>query len=201
MKRQAFLTMLGSLAFFPSSLGAKRPKQEGEMESLSPVEPIGALDEILHQLAGEYGAKVETCTGEGYSHSRTIKAVKVPGQFGGKEWWLCLHIQTTRQHALVGGQYELTCATLNVVNQNPISIYTSDVLSGFIGSGGGRCGNGDFGINIRVKTCTTEDARVTRPVFADIDVHRRFDHMNEIHPLHKRVIPLFWEMTSNYSCG
>lgn len=199
MKRQTFLKILGSTpALLASFLWAKSPPQDVDKNTLATTEPIDALDEILCQLAQEFNTRVESCTGEGHSHSRTIKAVKLPKQFNGKDWWLCLHTQTNHQDGLIE---ENRCehfarATLCVENHNPISENTQSWLANFTQWGGSGCGSGGFGIDIGVRTCTKKTGEIEW-VSTDVDMRRRLFYENKIHPLHKRMISLFEQMT----CG
>ena len=199
MRRTSFLKILASgLALLAPSSWAKRSSQDGDMPL---VEPIDALDKILHQLAEEFGTKVESCTGEGHSHSRTIKTFKLPTRFNGKNWWLSLHTQTTHSHGFTEDHEcdHFTRATLYVESHNPISEHTQAWLVRFIQSGGGTgvAGGGGFGIDILTRTCTLKDTGDSRWISTDIDVRRRLYHRESIHLLHKRVISLFEQMT----CG
>ncbi len=199
MKRKSFLRILGiAPAFLPSLLWAKSPLQVGDKDIFQPTESIDALDEILRQLAREFNTRVESCTGEGHSHSSTIKSLKLPEQFNGEDWWLCLRTQTTHQDGFIedGRCEHFTRATLCVESHNPISEHTQGWLANFIQSGGNGCGSGRFGIDIFVRTCTLKDTGKTKLISTDVDMRRRLFYENNIHPLHKRVIPLFEQMTN-----
>jgi hypothetical protein len=197
MKRQTFLKILGGApAFLASFLWAKNPPQDVDKKTLTTAEPIDALDKILCQLAQEFNTKVESCTGEGHSHSRTIKAVKLPKQFNSEDWWLCLHTQTNHQDGLIEDDRceHFTRATLCVESHNPISENTQIWLANYTQSGGSGCGGGGFGIDIGVRTCTKKTGKIEW-ISTDVDMRRRLFYENNIHPLHKRVIALFEQLT------
>ncbi len=205
MDRKTFFKMLGGgslSAFLSPSLWANRLPQDGGKECFAtatkPTEPIDALDRILCQLAEEFNTRVESCTGEGHSHSSTIKSFKLPKKFNGKDWWLCLKTQTTHSHGYIEKHESehFTRATLCVESHNPISEHTQHWLAKFIQGGGSGCGNGGFGVDVYARTCTLKGTGEIKLISTDIDMRRRLYYGDIIHPLHKRVISLFEQMTA-----
>lgn len=200
MKRISFLKVVGSVPFLFSSLWAKRNPQADE-QNIVPTEPLESLDKIMSQFAEELGVKIESCTGEGHSHSSYFKVFKLPEQFDGKDCWLCLRSQTIHSSSSSEefDQEHNTWATLCVENYNPISSDTQYSLAKFIRSGGNGCGEGGFGIDIRVRTRTLKGTGEVKWLATCIERPIRLYHRDKLHPLHKRVFALFEKMTSGYS--
>ena len=200
MNRTTFLTLIGGLLSFSRLPAAKQPQ-------VSQHEPLSALEEILRQLAAEFGTTVESCTGESNSHVRTIMAIKLPGQFKDKDHYLSLETQTTNNdfRLISNKTYDrewFAKSTLSIETYDPLLYVTPDSLArGIVISSGRFCEDGGFGIEVCVRTGASKATGEVELISAYVDIQRGWHRQEPMHPLHDRVIPLFELMTSKYSPG
>lgn len=189
MKRTSFLASLASL--IPTSLLFGK-KGDEEKKYKKPIEPIAALEEIFQGLAKEYGGKIESNTRSADPYSRTNQTFRLPELYAEKEWWVCLSTQTV-SHPRIHDVSEQDSTMVQ------LCLYTSNqVCHGNmqISLGDNACGDGGFGVRVYVRTCILNSTGEEELLMTNVDMQRRMSGSRTLHPLHRRIIWLFEEMTS-----
>lgn len=195
MNRTSFVRMLGSLPFLAFLSRANGSEDTGK--NVTTAEPLEALDKILELLAQKFGVKIETCEGTSKSCTRSIRTIKLPEQFDGRDWWVVVHTQTITHSDMYIELYAhevYTWKTLSLHDHRPIHDNTRNELCSFIKRLGGPCAEGRFGIDVRVSRAVLKDTGETILRSTQINLERSISPKHAMHPLHKHVFSLFEEV-------